>query len=73
LSHGCSITAAADICDVDERTVQRVLRQAGPRADAFHRLQIDQHRTPMPAVQLDELHGRVCPSKKKSAPPQRRG
>jgi len=67
LSHGCSITASADICDVDTRTVQRVLRQAGPRADDFHRLQIEQHRTSVSAAQLDELHGRVGAPKKKSA------
>jgi transposase-like protein len=29
LSHGRSITASADICDVDTRTVQRVLRVPG--------------------------------------------
>jgi transposase-like protein len=67
LSHGCSITASAAICDVDTRTVQRVLRQAGPRADDSHRLQIEQHRTPVAAAQLDELHGRVGAPKKKSA------
>lgn len=38
--HGCSITASADICEVDARTVERVLKQAGPRADDFHRLQV---------------------------------
>jgi len=65
LSHGCSITAAADICEVDARTVQRVLRQAGPRAADFHRLQVEQHRVPLAAVQMDELHSRVCPAKKK--------
>jgi hypothetical protein len=27
----------------------------------------------MPAVQLDELHGRVCPSKKRPPAHQRRG
>ncbi len=65
LSHGCSMKAAANICEVDRRTVQRVLRQAGPRAHDFHQLQIAQHRAPLGAVQLDELHGRVCPPKKR--------
>lgn len=65
LSHGCSITASADICDVDARTVQRVLRQAGPRAADFHRSQVAGHPMPVSAAQLDELHGRVCPAKKK--------
>jgi transposase-like protein len=65
LSHGCSVKAAANICEVDRRTVQRVLRQAGPRAQDFHQLQIEQHRGPLGAVQLDELHGRVCVPKKR--------
>lgn len=65
LSHGCSVRAAANICEVDRRTVQRLLRQAGPRAHDFNQLQIEQHRGPLGAVQLDELHGRVCPPKKR--------
>jgi transposase-like protein len=64
LSHGCSIRAAANICEVDRRTVQRVRRQAGPRANDFHQLQIARRRAPLGAVQLDEVHGRVCPPKK---------
>jgi transposase-like protein len=65
LSHGCSVKAAANICEVDRRTVQRVLRQAGPRAQDFHQLQIERRRGPLGAVQLDELHGRVCSPKKR--------
>lgn len=65
LAHGCSITASANICEVDPRTVQRVLRQAGPRAQDFHQLQLEQHRGPLGAVQLDELHGRVRSPKKR--------
>jgi transposase-like protein len=64
LSHGCSTKAAAYICEVDERTVQRIVRQAGPRANDFHQLHVEQSRGPLGAVQLDELHGRVCPPKK---------
>lgn len=64
LSHGCSIKAAANICEVDRRTVQRILRQAGPRADDFQHLQIEQHRSPLQAVELDEVHGRVSTPKK---------
>ena len=60
LTHGCSIAAAADICDVDPRTVERLLQRAGVRAEDFHRLQLERLTTPPPAVELDELHGRVA-------------
>ncbi len=61
LTHGCSVEATADICDVDPRTVDRILEQGGRRAEDFHRLQLDKLATPPEAVQLDELHGRVSP------------
>lgn len=66
LGHGCSIEAAADICEVDPRTVERLLERAGRRADDFHRLQLQRLPAPPEAVELDELHGRVCkaPGKK---------
>jgi transposase-like protein len=67
LGHGCSVEAAADICEVDPRTVDRILEQAGRRAEDFHRLQLDRLAAPPEAVQLDELHGRVSP------PPGERG
>jgi len=73
LAHGCSVKATANICEVDRRTVQRVLRQAGPRAQDFHQLQIEQQRGPLGAVQLDELHGRVCPPKKRRCRRHRAG
>lgn len=60
LVHGCSVTAAADICDVDERTVERILECAGRRAADFHRLQLARLDHSPPAVQLDELHARVA-------------
>ena len=60
LTHGCSVEAAADICDVDPRTVERLLHKAGPRAADFHRLQLERLATAPAAVELDELHGRVC-------------
>lgn len=41
LSHGCSIEATADICEVDPRTVERMLEKAGRRAQDFHQLQLD--------------------------------
>jgi transposase-like protein len=71
LSHGCSVRAAANICEVDRRTVQRLLRQAGPRAHDFNQLRIEQHRGPLGAVQLDELHARVSSPKKRSRGRQR--
>ena len=61
LGHGCSIAATADICDVDPRTVDRLLEQAGRRAEDFHHLQLDKLPAPPEAVELDELHGRVSP------------
>ena len=66
LGHGCSIEATADICDVDARTVQRMLERAGTRAEDFHRLQLETLEKPPDAVQLDELHGRVAQSPKKN-------
>jgi transposase-like protein len=61
LGHGCSVEATADICDVDPRTVDRLLEQAGRRAEDFHRLQLGRLAAPPEAVPLDELHGRVSP------------
>jgi transposase-like protein len=73
LAHGCSVEATADICEVDARSVQRLLSRAGPRADDFHRLQSDRIEQ-VAAVQLDELHGRVSPTPaKKGGPAPRRG
>lgn len=64
LGHGCSIEAAADICEVDPRTVGRLLRRAGIRADNFHRQQLEKLRVSLEAVEMDELHGRVGSGKK---------
>ena len=63
LSHGCSIEATADICEVDPRTVQRFLERAGPRAADFHRLQLEHLDQPLEAVQMDELYGKTVKSK----------
>jgi transposase-like protein len=65
LAHGCSIEAAADICDVDPRTVERLLEAAGRRAEDFHRLRLDRLTHPPEAVPLDELHARVAAAAKK--------
>jgi len=59
LGHGCSVGAAADICEVDTRTVQRFLGKSGKRAADFHRLQLENLDKPLEAVQMDELHGRT--------------
>jgi transposase-like protein len=64
LGHGCSVEATADICEVDTRTVQRLLERAGKRANDFHRLQLENLLDePLEAVQMDELHGKLVPSK----------
>ena len=65
LGYGCSIEATADICEVDPRTVERLLEKAGKRAEDFHRLQLEKLQQPIEAVQLDELHGRVSNQPKK--------
>jgi transposase-like protein len=59
LGHGCSVEATADICEVDTRTVQRLLEKAGKRAADFHNLQLDNLDKPLEAVQMDELHGKT--------------
>jgi len=50
------------ICDVDPRTVERLLEKAGKRAQDFHRLQLDLLAKSPQAVQLDEMHARVAKS-----------
>lgn len=65
LGHGCSVEATADICEVDARTVQRILERAGQRAEDFHRLQLEKLDAPPEAFQMDELHGRVAEQNKR--------
>lgn len=60
LGHGCSVEATADICEVDPRSVGRMLERVGKRADDFHHQQLERLQEPIEAVELDELHGRVC-------------
>ncbi|MFH1616053.1 MAG: hypothetical protein ABIG61_13330 [Planctomycetota bacterium] len=62
LGHGCSVEATADICEVDTRTVQRLLENSGKHAADFHRLQLENPEEPLEAVQMDELHGKLVPS-----------
>jgi hypothetical protein len=63
LGHGCSIEAAADICEVDTRTVQRLLEKAGKRAADFHNLQLENLDQSLEAVQMDEMHGKTVKNK----------
>lgn len=65
LGHGCSVEATADICEVDTRSVQRLLERAGKRAADFHRLQLENLDEPLEAVQMDELHGKTVKRKDK--------
>ena len=65
LEHGCSMEATTDICEVDIRTVQRLLKQAGKRAEDFHNLQLEKLQQSIPAVQMDELHGRASDGQEK--------
>lgn len=63
LGHGCTMEATADICEVDPRTVQRFLENAGKRAADFHRLQLETLEEPLEVVQMDELHGKTVKNK----------
>jgi transposase-like protein len=63
LGHGCSVEATADICEVDTRTVQRLLEKAGKRAADFHNLQLASLDEPLEVVQMDELHGKTVKNK----------
>jgi transposase-like protein len=60
LTHGCSVEATADICEIDPRTVERVLDRAGPRAEEFHRQQLAKLERPPAVVEMDELHAKVA-------------
>lgn len=50
LGYGCSVEVTADICEVDPRTVERLLEKAGKRAEDFHHLHLGQlERSPQAA------------------------
>ena len=66
LGHGCCVEAAADICEVDTRTVQRLLEKAGKRAFDFHNLQLENLDESLEAVQMDELYGKTVKRKDKT-------
>lgn len=67
LAHGCSVEATADICELTPRTVRRLQERGGRRAEDFHRLQLEHLPKPVEAVEFDELHARVSPTRKKGA------
>jgi transposase-like protein len=56
LAHGCSVEATADICEVDPRSVERLVDKAGRRSEDFHRLALARLTHPPEGVQVDELH-----------------
>jgi transposase-like protein len=60
LTYGCSEEATADICEVDVRSVERLLDRGGKRAEDFHQLQLEQLEHPPEIVELDELHAKVA-------------
>jgi transposase-like protein len=68
LGYGCSVEATADICEVDPRTVELLLSKAGPRAEDFHRLQLERSAEPVQAVEIDELHAPLASPKKGGNP-----
>jgi transposase-like protein len=68
LGYGCSVEATADICEVDPRSVELLLSKAGPRAEDFHRLQLDRLTEPPEAVEIDELHAPLASPRKGATP-----
>ena len=60
LTYGCSVEATADICEIDARSVQRLLNRGGVRAEIFHQLQLQKLEQPPAVVELDELHTKVA-------------
>ncbi len=68
LGYGCSVEATADICEVDPRSVELLLSKAGPRAEDFHRLQLDRLTEPPQAVEIDELHAPLASPRKGVTP-----
>ena len=58
---------------MDARTVERLLERAGRRAADFHQQQLDRLKQPLQAVELDELHGRVCKPPRKKGRNARKG
>jgi transposase-like protein len=60
LTYGCSMEATADICEVDVRSVERLLHRGGARSEDFHRLALEKLEHPPQVVELDELHAKVA-------------
>jgi transposase-like protein len=57
LTWGNSIAATADIAEVDERTVERIVRRAGERAGVFHDRAAQDLETAQ--AQFDEVHAKA--------------
>ena len=57
LTWGNSVTATADIAQVDERTVQRIVERAGERAEVFHDRTAQDLETAQ--AQFDEVHAKA--------------
>ena len=68
LGYGCSVEATADICEVDPRSVSLLLSKAGPRAEDFHRLQLERLAEPLEAIEIDELHAPLAAPRKGATP-----
>lgn len=60
LTYGCSQEATADICEIDVRSVDRLLHRGGERAEDFHQLQLEKLERPPEVVEVDELHAKVA-------------
>lgn len=74
LTYGCSLEATGDICEIDPRSVERLLKRGGARAADFHQLQLEKLERPVEAVELDELHARVSrPPRDKKEGDKKRG
>jgi transposase-like protein len=57
LTWGNSVAATADIAEVDERTVERMVRKAGERAKVFHDRTAQDIETAQ--AQFDEVHAKA--------------
>ena len=63
LGYGCSMEATADLRS-HSRSVELLLSKAGPRAEDFHRLQLERLANPIEVVEIDELHAPLASPKK---------
>jgi transposase-like protein len=73
LTYGCSVEATADICEIDTRSVERLVNRAGPRAADFHQLQLERLERPPEVVEVDELHAKVARPPRSQKPGGKKG